>query len=432
MEYSNELIQIMDASKTHDGAGSSYIAYAIRYADKELKRRYSEFHSLRKLLKKIHPTIVVPPIPEKHSISDYAVKQNRAKQDPQIIEKRKRMLQSFLNRVAWHPVLSTEYVFHRFLEPGILWSDIAHSARVTAIPKVKSTASIASSITSTIAPSASTVKNPDPVFTEAENFTIKFENHIKDVLEKTHKKVVKRYAELSTDYAELGATYNAFSLNENVKLANGTEKLGQAVDTMHIATNRLVQQMEEKFSEPLHEYGQFCDVIKSVLKYVKQQQIEYETTSETLDAKRAYLANLEKVEQEAQRLEEALKKEGYNSPKASRVASANRTTASRGIVGTISEKINNLIDSDPETTRKHNIAKTKDIIAQLEQSKEKQAKEITRITAAVQQDLDRFQQQKIRDLRRMIIDYAKIQSEYCRRNLAAWEEAKAEVNKIPA
>lgn len=38
-----------------------------------------------------------------------------------MVEKRKRMLQKFLNRLARHEILSYEHVFHRFLEAGVSW-----------------------------------------------------------------------------------------------------------------------------------------------------------------------------------------------------------------------------------------------------------------------------------------------------------------------
>lgn len=36
--------------------------------DVETKRRYSEFESFRKALTLLHPALIVPPIPEKHSL----------------------------------------------------------------------------------------------------------------------------------------------------------------------------------------------------------------------------------------------------------------------------------------------------------------------------------------------------------------------------
>jgi sorting nexin-4 len=44
-----------------------------------------------------------------------------------MVEKRKRMLQTFLNRVAKHPELSQDHVFHRFLESGVVWVNIKYT-----------------------------------------------------------------------------------------------------------------------------------------------------------------------------------------------------------------------------------------------------------------------------------------------------------------
>lgn len=38
-----------------------------------------------------------------------------------MISRRKRMLQTFLNRVSRHPILSNEHVFHRFLDGEASW-----------------------------------------------------------------------------------------------------------------------------------------------------------------------------------------------------------------------------------------------------------------------------------------------------------------------
>ena len=38
-----------------------------------------------------------------------------------MIARRKRMLQTFLNRLARHPILSNDHVFHRFLDGEVSW-----------------------------------------------------------------------------------------------------------------------------------------------------------------------------------------------------------------------------------------------------------------------------------------------------------------------
>ena len=87
----------------------------------EARHRYSEFESLRTHLVKLYPTLIIPPIPSKNTIGDYAVKQSKAKEDAVLIARRKRMLQTFLNRIARHPILSNERIFHRFLDGEVSW-----------------------------------------------------------------------------------------------------------------------------------------------------------------------------------------------------------------------------------------------------------------------------------------------------------------------
>jgi hypothetical protein len=87
----------------------------------EVRRRYSEFHSLRTTLVNLHPTLIIPPIPEKHSVADYAAKPTKAKEDAGIIELRKRMLTIFLNRCRRMREVLEDGVWWRFLDPNASW-----------------------------------------------------------------------------------------------------------------------------------------------------------------------------------------------------------------------------------------------------------------------------------------------------------------------
>ena len=96
-EHPDLQIEIVHAGKNTEGGGG-FITYTIRTGEIIVRRRYSEFASLRQTLVNLHPTLVIPPIPEKHSIADYAAKPTKAKEDAGIIELRTRMLATFLNR----------------------------------------------------------------------------------------------------------------------------------------------------------------------------------------------------------------------------------------------------------------------------------------------------------------------------------------------
>lgn len=89
--------------------------------DLEVRRRYSDFYSLRNALVQLHPTLIIPPIPEKHTMADYAAKPTKAKEDEAIIDYRKRMLTSFLNRCRKMKHVREDTVFTRFLDPNASW-----------------------------------------------------------------------------------------------------------------------------------------------------------------------------------------------------------------------------------------------------------------------------------------------------------------------
>jgi hypothetical protein len=86
-----------------------------------VRRRYSEFASLRATLVNLHPTLIIPPIPEKHTMADYAAKPTKAKEDAGIIDLRKRMLAVFLNRCRRMQDVLDDGVFWRFLDPNASW-----------------------------------------------------------------------------------------------------------------------------------------------------------------------------------------------------------------------------------------------------------------------------------------------------------------------
>ncbi|OZJ03037.1 hypothetical protein BZG36_03264 [Bifiguratus adelaidae] len=495
---------IKGAQKQSDSVNSaSYVVYVIAYGTTEVKRRYSEFESLRKALCRLHPTLIIPPIPEKHSLTDYATMQNRVKDDPVMIEKRKRMLQRFLNRMAKHPELGHEHVFHRFLEPGTTWSEIANSPPLNSLPKhplhlthisgessvgaQSSPTQTSSNSTIPIPSSTQTLRNPDMRFTDSEVFTNKFSNQMSNGVEKAQKKIMRRLGDYANDYAELGAVYNAFSLNETDKLANAIERVGQAVDCVYTETGKMINALEANVAEPIQEYVQYSSVIKAVLKYRYLKQAQLELVEDTLEQKRTSYAGLQRVENEARRLDEALSRsrvlgqdnttnhqspsltnpdnteqresngtpeseeenqaEGYNSDITSPAVNNNnpykvthtanltkrrgkRWSAPTKIFTAMSHTIQGIIDVDPEATRRNQLGKTKDSITHLEEALEILSQDIKSISVNTQQDLDRFQRQKIQDLRDMLIEYAKIHRDWCQTNYDYWKDTKVEVNKI--
>ncbi|KAG6888655.1 hypothetical protein C0995_006773 [Termitomyces sp. Mi166 len=439
--------------------------------------RYSEFESLRVHLAKLYPTLIIPPIPDKQTLGDYAVKQTKAKEDVAMIAKRKRMLQTFLNRLARHPILSNEHVFHRFLDGEVSWTEVLNSPPLSLLPKNILKAPSHNPADQNASPAyaalpnpsaAHPLRHPDQRFADSEAFTNKFANHVSGPMEKVTRRVVKRWSEYAQDHADLGAALNGFSLNEHDALAAAIEKTGQAADATYMSTSKLLQEFEHNWAEPLHEYSQFASIIKKLLAYRHQKHVQYEMTQDGLENKKEQLEDFEKSEREARRLEEALGRgratinggksvrslaegeeenhegddlhthEDVTSPSSSLPPHPGPNPARRrlkapgmGFLNALSYTLHGMMDVDPETARRNSITKTRETISQLEDALHLAAQDLKYSSSTIQADLDRFQRQKVADMREMAISMARSHRDWCKKNLEAWEEAKKEIAKIP-
>lgn len=419
------VIYISEAIKMSEAGGSTFIAYVIRSEKSGLglnilaKRRYSEFEALQKLLSRLYPSVCVPPIPEKHKMKEYAIKQSKAKEDVQVIEKRKRMLKTFLNRVAAHPILGKNHVFHQFLEGPITWNEILSTSGLTYLFKKSSSDGLGSSV-------GKSLKNADPHFLASEDFTFRFSHQI-SLTHKIQKKINKDTSEISTILSELGSNFNGWSLVET-HLASTVEKVGEAIDNTVAATSSLSAAMEERVTEPLQEYSQLSKIVEKVLRYRDRKQEELQGYSDSLEEKQSALTKFEASEAESQRISAVLNAEGNTRPPSLPVdTSALPVTASKslGMMATL----NSLIDNDPETSRRNKISRTKDRIVTLRDQIKRASSELEQVNKDVQTDLDRFQRDKISDLRNMFMAFAIAQRDYHQKSLAAWKEAQTEVIK---
>lgn len=361
-------IQIVHAGKNTEGGGG-YIAYTIRTGEIEVRRRYSEFASLRQTLVNLHPTLIIPPIPEKHSIADYAAKPTKAKEDVGIIELRQRMLATFLNRCRRMKEVREDGVWWRFLDPNVSWSEVLHSHPAASVPKnnlkappldpanptqahsylpapsqsakLRSTSNASSSGTPASPPTQATLPSVaahtqpqiqfarfppttqnlsesdlDPYFSSFESSSKELETLLTGSMEKVNQRLLRHLYSLGDDLMDLGARYNAFSLSEQSQsVAHAIEKTGQACDFTYIQSRDLTSGLSSGFAEPMRESAQFAGVVRSVLRYRVLKRVQEEMTRDELEKKRASVEQLERSEAEAKRIEQYMTSSGvYNQP----------------------------------------------------------------------------------------------------------------------
>ncbi|ROW12826.1 hypothetical protein VMCG_00813 [Cytospora schulzeri] len=339
-------ILITDAGKSVE-SGGRYIVYTIRTGDLEVRRRYSEFASLRDALNRLHPTLIIPPIPEKHTMADYAANPTNAKQDQQIIDLRKRMLAVFLNRCRRMEQIRTDGVWWRFLDPNASWTEVLHSYPIASIPKSIYKAPPLNPANPTAAhnylpipPHSAKLKSQtigmgvegafgtgsnagfsrfppenasmseqelDPYFTSFESSIKELEQLLMGPMEKVNRRTLSHYSSLASDLSELGAKYNAFALSEqDPTLGPVIERIGQAADMSYVATEELSTSLGASFAEPMRENAQFAGVVRSVLRYRIMKRIQQEMTNDELNKKRVLLDQLERSEAEARRIDQYL------------------------------------------------------------------------------------------------------------------------------
>ncbi|KAK3505059.1 sorting nexin-41 [Neurospora crassa] len=343
MLYENPELPILitEAGKSQE-SGGRFIVYTIKTGDLTVRRRYSEFASLRDALTRLHPTLVIPPIPEKHTMADYAANPTNAKQDQQIIDLRKRMLAVFLNRCRRMEQVRTDGVWWRFLDPNSSWTEVLHSHPVSSIPKQimkappldpanptpghsflpvpSSSAKLKTLPTQALdsATAGSLARFPPDANSLSEQdldaYFIAFETSIKDLeslltgpMEKVNRRTLNHLSSLASDLSELGARYNAFALSETAPTVSAAiERVGQAADSSYIATEELSTSLSASFAEPMRESAQFAGVVRNVLRYRILKRVQQEMTTDELNKKKALLESLERSEAEARRIDQYL------------------------------------------------------------------------------------------------------------------------------
>ncbi|KAK8114316.1 hypothetical protein PG999_006385 [Apiospora kogelbergensis] len=508
-------IMITDAGKSAE-SGGRYIVYTIRTGDLEVRRRYSEFASLRDALTRLHPTLIIPPIPEKHTMADYAANPTNAKQDQQIIDLRKRMLAVFLNRCrkmddvlsdvpscSFYPEVGSESAPAGYRQPdrgAFSSSDPCYFVQVEGCfgRRPPSTfdspaATTGPQILQRFPPDTHGLSEQelDPYFNGFEASIKDMEHLLMGSMEKVNRRTLSHLTALSGDMSDLGAKYNAFALSEqDSSLAAAIERVGQAADSSYIATEELAGSLGASFAEPMRENAQFAGVIRNVLRYRTLKRVQQEMTNDELIKKRMLLDQLERSEAEARRIEQYLSSSqqiggaqphqpprrsssmrensthqqhhressgedtasidsdfppthgDFSSAPSARVGAPERSpptshkkapssnSITNKIFGPIRHAVQGVVDVDPERTRRDTMGKTHESIEHLEQAQVAAAQDVKDASGSILKDLKRFQGEKEEDLRRYMLAYAKSQIEWARKNKEAWEEAKAEIQKI--
>lgn len=335
-------ITVIDSGDFSDQWGKHAIGYVIKYENNEVTRRYSEFSSLHVVLTKFFPTIIVPPIPSKHSLIKYFLNPINAQYDIKIIEKRKRKFASFLNNCNNIPDIKNHIIFQKFLNPDSVWKDVMNSPPVTILP-----------LNNLLAPPLNPTK-PSPLHlllplpnpsNNSTNVQMNGSSKIDSELHCTTNKFIKietvlshylailqpmlnkikhnkfHLNSLATQLAELGAFYNALSIENNPfsKLSSGIEKIGHSFDVKYVSMEILIENLQNLIEENIDEIVKSLLDSKRVIIFKNMKIFQYQIIKNTLEKRQNRLTELSQFEEKLARLDIALNRDAVNSPTIAKV-----------------------------------------------------------------------------------------------------------------
>lgn len=524
---SNAKILISEAGKSNEGMPNSskkYVVYTIKLVNKDnvkeevqTRRRYSDFESLRDVLTRVYPLLLIPPIPPKNyfslnmfnglvgngngnaqasspsespnensNVTSYTYINSKHLNKNKLVEHRKRLLSNFLNNCLGIPQVRNLEFFAKFLDPSANWSDeidlissqlpksiyqlnpenglktsevysslplpsTQHGLSFQFLKPLKNNSKFLTHTTSRfLTGGAETTQEPLPngsleqgLPTELpESRPIKFKT---SSLDNINKKIMESFIGLSNDYVELGSALNSFSLmladslktrvgkspeEDDAKLDVLVDKIGVAFDRSYIAINALVSELETKFSEPLGEAVRYDAILSSVNRFQARKSNQKEVIDQELHDKRKELLQLSKAGENDQN--------GHNIPQP--VSSSSEETSSAGVarerlslfpnmgsLKKLTKYVSDIIDQNPEETKKNRIDYLQKKIVVLENCQTIMLQDIAYITTELEKNTKRFQNRELKTIFQILLSYNSILMSWAKKTIDIWEEIKEEI-----
>uniref|UniRef100_A0A669EKM5 Sorting nexin 4 n=1 Tax=Oreochromis niloticus TaxID=8128 RepID=A0A669EKM5_ORENI len=333
-----------------------------------LWRRYSEFELLRTYLLVTYPYIIIPPLPEKRAEFVWH-KLSADNLDPDFVERRRVGLENFLLRVASHPVLSNDKIFFLFLTEG--WRDAVLETGFQ--DKVR----------------------PDGVrFTALKQYSDELNTVISQLL-RIRARVADRLYGVYKVHGNYGRVFSEWSAIEK-EMGDGLQSAGHHMDTYAASIDDILEE-EEHFADQLKEYLFYTDAVRSVCR--KHELIQYELEMAAQD-----------LVQKKQQKEEL----------------ATGTVRIFSLKGMTSK----LFGQESPEQKESRLAALEQSIQEGEETVKEKNTECQEFVRAAWDDIERFKEQKDKDLREALISYAIMQISMCKKGIQVWSNAKECFSKM--
>lgn len=346
-------------------------------APDSLWRRYSEFELLRNYLLVTYPYIVVPPLPEKRAEFVWH-KLSADNMDPDFVERRRVGLENFLLRVASHPVLSNDKILHHFLTEEHGWKEVVYETGFQAKADSRLRA-----LSATFR-----VRNPDKRFMDMKHYSDQLQTHTSQLL-RARARVADRLYGVYKVHGNYGRVFSEWSAIER-EMGDGLQSAGHHMDAYAASIDDILEE-EEHYADQLKEYLFYAEALRAVCRKHELTQCELEMASQDLISKKQQHEEL-----------------------------------ATGIVRTFSFKgmTNKLFGQEAPEQREARLKLLEELIGEGEESVKEKTAECEEHVERAWVDMQRFKEQKDKDLREALINYAAMQISMCKKGTQMWSNAK--------
>uniref|UniRef100_A0A8D3E7F7 PX domain-containing protein n=1 Tax=Scophthalmus maximus TaxID=52904 RepID=A0A8D3E7F7_SCOMX len=368
-------------------------------APDSLWRRYSEFELLRSYLIVTYPHVVVAPLPEKRAEFVWH-KLSADNMDPDFVERRRVGLENFLVRVASHSVLSNDKILYHFLTEEHGWREVVYEtgfqAKVMNSPELVIQDSCCVSLVVQHAllhfPSGPWYYVTAYVirrrFMDMKHYSDELQSHTSQLL-RARARVADRLYGVFKVHGNYGRVFSEWSAIEK-EMGDGLQSAGHHMDAYAASIDDILEE-EEHYADQLKEYLSYAEALRAVCRKHELTQFELEMASQDLISKKQQ-----------------------------------REELATGIVRTFSFKgmTNKLFGQEAPEQREARLKLLEELIAEGEDTVKEKTVECQEHVERAWVDMQRFEEQKDKDLREALINYAVMQISMCKKGIQVWSNAK--------
>ncbi|KAK1834856.1 LETM1-like protein-domain-containing protein [Podospora conica] len=273
---------ISEPHKENDGTKDAYVSYTItthstfstfQRSKTVVRRRFTDFFFLYKVLCRDYQGCAVPPLPDKQRM-EY-VRGDRF--GPDFTARRAYSLQRFLSRLSLHPILRRAKILHDFLESP----DWNATMRSRSVRGSGGGGGVFDSFTDTFMNAFAKVNKQDPRFIEVKEKSDKLDEDLNHV-EKVVARVARRENDLETDLRELAEQFQKLlTLEPGVESA--VIAFAASVEDTAQGLKKLKDHTDQDYLGSLRDMVAYSGALKNLLKAREQKQLDFEQLTEYLN-----------------------------------------------------------------------------------------------------------------------------------------------------